>query len=87
MEEFNPQASGEVEGFDLVFSRAFAPLERLIPLTEHLCAAGGRIMAMKSSGAAGELERLPSGWALTTQHNFNVPGVDAPRCVLELTRQ
>lgn len=87
VEAFQPESLGFNMGFDVVFSRAFAPLERLIPLTQHLCADDGRIMAMKSSRAPEELELLPEGWDLVAQHDFSVPGVDAPRCVLELTRQ
>lgn len=87
VESTDPTTLGFANGFDVVFSRAFAPLERLIPLTEHLCAANGRIMAMKSSKAPEELAHLPDRWTLIEQHDFLVPSVDAPRCVLELTRQ
>lgn len=87
VESTKAESLGFNEGFDVVFSRAFAPLERLIPLTEHLCAGAGRIMAMKSSRAPEELELLPDGWTLAAQHDFSVPGVDAPRCVLELIRR
>jgi 16S rRNA (guanine527-N7)-methyltransferase len=86
VEAFEPRSLGVEDGFDVVFSRAFAPIERLIPLTQHLCAVDGRIMAMKSSRAPEELELLPKSWTLAAQHDFSVPGVDAPRCVLELTR-
>ncbi|MFT5062703.1 MAG: 16S rRNA (guanine527-N7)-methyltransferase [Gammaproteobacteria bacterium] len=86
VEAFKSESLGFDGGFDVVFSRAFAPLERLISLTQHLCAADGRIMAMKSSRAPEELTLLPKTWALAAQHDFSVPGVDAPRCVLELTR-
>nr|WP_271636333.1 16S rRNA (guanine(527)-N(7))-methyltransferase RsmG [Solicola gregarius] len=43
------------EGFDVVTSRAVAPLERLVRWCAPLCRPGGRIVALKGSSAVGEI--------------------------------
>jgi len=42
--------------FGVVTSRAVAPLPKLLPLSFHLVAPGGRVLAMKGESAALELE-------------------------------
>jgi 16S rRNA (guanine527-N7)-methyltransferase len=44
------------EGFDVVTSRAVAPLERLAGWSLPLTRPGGRVLAMKGSSAAAEIE-------------------------------
>lgn len=41
--------------FDVVTARAVAPLDRLCQWTLPLCRVGGKLVAMKGTGAAGEL--------------------------------
>lgn len=50
------EAIGAVPAVDVVTARAVAPLERLIPDTVPLLAAGGQLVAMKGSSAEREIE-------------------------------
>jgi 16S rRNA (guanine527-N7)-methyltransferase len=45
--------------FDVVTSRAVAPLERLLGWSLPLCASGGQVLAIKGSSAAEEVAGLP----------------------------
>ncbi len=49
-----------VREFDVVTARAVAPLERLLEWCWPLVAPGGRLLALKGAGAAGELEGVQS---------------------------
>lgn len=48
-------AAGELPAFDVVTSRAVAPLDRLIGWTAPLLCIGGRMVALKGSSAADEV--------------------------------
>lgn len=52
-----------VETFDVVTSRAVAPLERLLPWSMPLVAPAGELMAMKGSSVAEEVEAVGASWA------------------------
>lgn len=45
----------DAEGFDIVTSRAVAPLKRLVPWCVGLCRPDGRIVAMKGRSASDEV--------------------------------
>lgn len=80
-EDYRPE-----EPFDTVTSRAFASLADFLQLTAHLCAPGGRWLAMKGEQPDEELRALPSGFRLIALHPVHVPGLDAQRCVVEIER-
>lgn len=46
----------DAASFDLVTSRAVAPLKRLVPWCSRLCRQGGSVVAMKGRSVAGEVE-------------------------------
>lgn len=69
---------------DCVVARAFAPAERLLVLTERLCAPDGRVLVMQ--GAAEEPSTLPAGWQRSGPHRLRIPGLDAERHLLVLNR-
>jgi len=53
-EQYRPQ-----QPFAVVVARAFAPLPRLLRLIGHLCAPGGRLLALKGPAVDTELADLP----------------------------
>lgn len=73
-----------VQRFDCILARAFAPLSRLLELTGHLCAPGGRLLALKGAEAHNELQQLPAAWRVRGCHRLQVPGLDVERWLLHL---
>lgn len=80
-EHYRPQP-----GFDTVVSRAFADTGTFLRQAGHLCAGGGRMLAMKGKHPAAELERLPAGWCVESVHPLDVPGLDAVRHLVMVKR-
>jgi len=56
-EQFRPP-----QKFDGVVARALAKLDRFVAFTGHLCAPGGRLLAMKGRVPEEEIKALPRGW-------------------------
>ncbi len=78
-EAFKPK-----ERYDIVISRAVGPVQTFVQWTGHLCAGGGRLLAMKGRYPTDELSPLPSGWKLATVHRLTVPGLDEERHLVEI---
>ena len=72
--------------FDCVISRAFASVGDLVQQAGHLCAPGGRILAMKGVYPMAELHDLPPGFTLTEVAPLRVPGLDSDRHMVVLER-
>lgn len=72
--------------FDTVISRAFAALPDFINGAGHLVAPGGRLLAMKGRLPADELEAVPEGWLAEAVTAVQVPGLDAERHMIVLSR-
>jgi 16S rRNA (guanine527-N7)-methyltransferase len=73
--------------FDTVTARALAPLPELLELLAPLCGPRTRVLAMKGRWPAEELARLAAPWRLSGSRPIQVPGLDAERCVLTLTKE
>ncbi|TAH47261.1 MAG: 16S rRNA (guanine(527)-N(7))-methyltransferase RsmG [Betaproteobacteria bacterium] len=69
-----------------VISRAFSSLADFVNLSGHLVAAGGALYAMKGVHPADEITALPAGWTVTATHALRVPGLDAERNLLVISR-
>jgi 16S rRNA (guanine527-N7)-methyltransferase len=80
-ETLRPQAP-----FDTVTARALAPLPKLLAQLAPLCGPATRVLAMKGRWPGEELERLPAPWRLSGSRTITVPGLDAERCVLLLSK-
>jgi 16S rRNA (guanine527-N7)-methyltransferase len=72
--------------FESVTSRAVGPVIRFIEYAGHLCAGGGRLLAMKGRHPEAEVECLPSGWKVAAIHPVIVPALDEQRHIVELCR-
>lgn len=81
VENFKP-----TEPYPAVSSRAFASLADFVRLTEHLLAPGGQWIAMKGQYPEDELAALPANCKLLESRRLQVPGVDAERHLLFITR-
>jgi len=81
------EAYGDRGGFQTVVSRAFADLGRYLEAVGPLCAPGCRILAMKGRIDPWELAQLPEGFKIVSTRELQVPGLDAQRSLIELTRR
>ena len=70
--------------FDTVVSRAFASIADMLAHSRHLCAPGGRFLAMKGAYPEEELKALPAGCDIEVVP-LAVPGLDAARHVVIVT--
>lgn len=75
-EDFRPAT-----GFAVVISRAFADLARFLDVAKHLCAPGGRLVAMKGTHPRDELARLPAA-VVEKVVRVSVPGLAAQRHIV-----
>lgn len=82
-EKFQPD-----EKFDTLTTRAFATVTEMLEKCGHLCAANGRLIAMKGILPEDELAALPKEFELIGTEKLNVPGLEAERhAVIIVPRQ
>lgn len=74
------------EGFEVIVSRAFAPLERMVNWCLPLLKPEGRFIAMKAHLTKEELSAVPSTVRTAKIESLQVPGLDALRQAVILTR-
>ena len=72
--------------FDCITARAFASLGDMLNLGGHLLAADGIWLAMKGRPSDDELAGVPPAFRVDATHTLHVPGLDAERHLLALTR-
>lgn len=72
------------QAFTTIVSRAFSTLADFINGCAHLCSPDTVLLAMKGKHPVDEIAALPMTWQIKAEHELNVPGVDAKRCVLEI---
>jgi 16S rRNA (guanine527-N7)-methyltransferase len=65
--------------FDTIVSRAFAELGEFVALAGRLLASDGVLAAMKGVHPFEEIERLPQGFRIQQVIPLHVPGLDAER--------
>src|SRR5687767_12367674 len=70
----------------LLTARALDRLAGIIAVGGHLLAPGGRLLALKGQRPDEEIAELPPGWTATAVHVLQVPGLDAERHLVEVTR-
>jgi 16S rRNA (guanine527-N7)-methyltransferase len=73
--------------FDVITSRAFADLSDFVNWSGHLLADGGRFIALKGTAPADERERLPEPWTVNDLQPLRVPGLEAERHLVFISRQ
>lgn len=72
--------------FDVITSRAFADLSDFVNWSGHLLAEGGQFTALKGVAPPDERERLPAEWKVTELRPLRVPGLNAERHLVFITR-
>lgn len=74
-------------GFDTIVVRALADLLQLYHWSAPLLATGGCLLAMKAVAAPRELAQLGSEPVTVQVHELAVPGITAPRTLVEIRRR
>jgi 16S rRNA (guanine527-N7)-methyltransferase len=74
-----------VERFDDVLARALSSLAEFVARAGHLCAADGRLLAMKGKRPDEELAALPGTCRVLAVHRLQLPGLDDERHLVELS--
>jgi 16S rRNA (guanine527-N7)-methyltransferase len=77
------------ELFDTVMARALSSLADFVAYAGHLCAADGRLLAMKGKRPDDEISALPKSFRVLAVHRLTIPGLTDERHLVELvmTRQ
>jgi len=73
------------ELFDTVVARALSSLADFAAYAGHLCAPGGRLLAMKGKRPDEEISALPKPFRVLAVHRLKVPGLDDERHLVELS--
>ena len=71
-------------GFEAVISRAFSDLGEFVGAARHLCAPGGRLLAMKGLYPHDEIAKLPEGATVSQVSELKIPGLSASRHLIEV---
>ena len=74
------------ELFDTVVARALSSLADFVAYAGHLCAPGGRLLAMKGRRPDDEISALPRSFRALAVHRLRVPGLTDERHLVELVR-
>jgi 16S rRNA (guanine527-N7)-methyltransferase len=74
------------ELFDTVVARALSSLADFVAYAGHLCAPGGRLLAMKGKRPDEEISALPKSFRALAVHRLSVPGLTDERHLVELVR-
>jgi 16S rRNA (guanine527-N7)-methyltransferase len=72
--------------FDVITSRAFADLSDFVNWSGHLLAEGGQFIALKGQAPQQEQERLPADWKVSKLLPLQVPGLQAERHLVFISR-
>jgi 16S rRNA (guanine527-N7)-methyltransferase len=75
------------ELFDTVTARALASLTDFVSFAGHLCAPGGRLLAMKGKLPENEMSALLGSFRVSAVQRLHVPGLNDERHLIELERE
>ncbi len=73
--------------FDVIVSRAFASLDKMISLTQHLLSPTGYWQAMKGEDIETERQALPASVEVVESRSLSVPDLQASRHLITLKKR
>jgi 16S rRNA (guanine527-N7)-methyltransferase len=73
-------------GFDTVVCRAFASVVKFVAAASRVCMPGGRLVAMKGVLSAEERQTIASLRGRVRVHQLTVPGIEAERQLVEISK-
>lgn len=74
----------DTDGFERIISRAFASLQNMLTLSQHLCRTDGKYMAMKGQISQEEIAQLPEGFTIESIDELKVSGLNAQRHLIQI---
>ena len=80
VENYRPE-----QKFDTLVTRAFSSIADMLENAHHLCAPGGRFLAMKGVYPEAELAAIPADYAVSEVVALAVPGLEAARHLVIVT--
>jgi 16S rRNA (guanine527-N7)-methyltransferase len=80
VENYRPE-----QKFDTLVARAFSSIADMLTSARHLCAPGGRFLAMKGVYPEEELATIPADYIVSEVLALKVPGLDAARHLAIIT--
>lgn len=72
--------------YDTVICRALSSLPDFVRRAGGVVAPGGQLLAMKGKLPADEIAALPKGWRASAVTRVQIPGLDAERHIVQITR-
>lgn len=75
------------ELFDTVMARALSSLADFVAYAGHLCAPGGRLLAMKGKRPDEEIAALPKAFRVVAVHRLKLPGLVDERHLVEISHR
>ncbi len=72
------------ELFDTVLARALGSLADFVAYAGHLCAPGGRLLAMKGRRPEDEISGVPKSFRVLAVHRLALPGFNDQRHLVEM---
>ena len=84
--ESRAEAVDEPGAYRQITARALATLSGILEVGSHLLAPDGALLAMKSGTTDDESRELPAGWTIREIHPLRVPGLDARRELVVVSR-
>ena len=80
VENYRPE-----QKFDTLVARAFSSIADMLNHARHLCAPGGRFLAMKGVYPEAELAAIPADYAISEVVALTVPDLEAARHLVIIT--
>ena len=84
--ESRAESVAEPGAYRAITARALDRLAGVIAVGGHLLSPGGRLLALKGIRPDAEIAELPPGWSLSGVHRLTVPGLNAERHLVVVTR-
>lgn len=81
VENYQPE-----QAFDAVLTRAFASIKDMLHCCQHLVDSQGIFLALKGQYPTQELQELPEGFQLQADCDLHVPGLQAERHLITLSK-
>lgn len=75
------------QAFEVITSRAFSSLPQMLNVTKHLLSNKGVWMAMKGQNPVSELSSLKDGFLVEAVDVLHVPGLDAERHLVRISKR